>query len=362
MQIFWLWKIVKNNRSINFVAKWKIKTCTSPCGTTVNHWASTTCYPSSALSCDTICPSETRTCYDWYWMNGNKKQDFNPTYTRTSCSRKATLCNSTDYPLTTSSISNWTTEPCGYYDVSNNVCSSKKYKYKITSCNPWYTLNESKTACVQIYCPPQWWCPKTRAGGTCTTYSQSESCSCNSYSKVIQCKNDGTWSATPYNFAECKFPSSYTTFTINYVNLTDTMKKWLMWQCSSQTVTCTEDGNIYKVQQNLWTCDTKIWRNAIINGWAYGLNCNISLDDNIPHQNTTITCTYNSDNSYSSKTCYRKYQGYSCTPQTSMCEGGFTLGSLRHALDDGYLQSQCYDEGNYGYHYPTFKIYKCECS
>jgi len=109
---------------------------------TIKHWESRTAYQTPSVDCPNDCSSQTRKCTDWT-VSG--------TYTyKNGCTRNAISCSG--YSLTFSQLNETTTtyEPCTWYTVSNNLCSSFT-KYKISWCKSGYELYN--WSCVKICTP-----------------------------------------------------------------------------------------------------------------------------------------------------------------------------------------------------------------
>ena len=118
---------------------------------TVNHNEKLTCYqPKICEDTSTKSPSQTSTCNDW-----TRSPKFNNRYTSPNAILQASTCSS-EYKLE-ECPPHWHCSSCTTYkqNWTKNECIIDTTKQKLDSCDPWYKLNNDKTACVEIsyHCP-----------------------------------------------------------------------------------------------------------------------------------------------------------------------------------------------------------------
>ncbi len=252
-------------------------------------------------------------------MNWNTKQGFTQTYTRTSCLREATSCNSTTYPLTTSSISNGTTEHCVYYDVSNNVCSSKQYRYKIKKCDSWY--HQDWNSCVS-----------NSKSVACTKSWAPNNASYNSYNVTV------TWNGSTWNkAANCSW----------YCN-TDYHQDWNSCVSNSKSVACTKSWAPNNASYNSYNV-TVTWNGST---WNKAANCSWYCNTDYHQEWSSCVkdapakeCTYKQQGS-----CYREscnFNGEALAPDSPSLE----------CFIEWEMAYKCFSSSNCN----RFYTYKCEC-
>ena len=145
----------------------------------------------------------------------------------------------------------WWTCTTYYLDSPASACTSK-----VSTCQSDWTWDKPPydySSCTS-WCPSTKWCSAKSNWQSCTTYSTGTSNSCSSYSIVSTC-NAWTWSPSPYTYSSCSVPST------NWWSCTEEIEFYPSWapysesapeEWQEQNERCESDAvSMYQWQ---WSC------------------------------------------------------------------------------------------------------------
>ena len=332
MQIFWLWKIVENNRSINFSAKWKECPAGYYCpGDNIEHPCPEWNYCPAKSSTYTVCPcwhycpalsseptscgwatkysakwskspSDCKTAEKWYYADSSCQQypctnkKWSSYYTSNASTNN---CNYTCSPNYSSYL--WSCPTpwwiCTNYTSYEWSSCSAVTRYTLDSCKPVdsvYTLTE---------CPKWWNCSwaiwYTKNNNSCTEYKKAKLNSCNEVNSAYTldkcpdhwyCSEAGWYykNGNTCTYYTKKKLDSFETWYDRNGNTCIKKNPAVNWKCGSTHYNCTAGNAVYTSDNTTqwtwtWTCQ---WTN-----WWSSESCHENYSSGYPECWTTFaTC------------------------------------------------------------------------